>query len=183
MFKTLCVSVMALALLAGCAGKSNPIADKVVPKVAQVSGDVAKSVQQDVLAIAKTLEPDIQNALDVANTQVTHQDGSVSAVDPHGAKCLAGIQVLHKNILAILATATGQGSTGAPGLITQAEVMSIYAPESPAFQDAKTIIFDACFAKFQDAQTAMGAVANPAMLFSNLGLAATVLAPALAAGG
>lgn len=172
----------ALALSA-CGSMSNPIADKVVPEAAQVASDVTTYVQKDIYAVSKTTVPDLQRALDVANTIVVKADGTTAKVDPHGAQCYAGLIIVNQNANAVLATATAAGTASSKaGLITQAEVMTIFAPESPPFQDAKAQIFQSCFAKFQDAQTAVGAVANPALLFQNLPLIAPAIAPALAAG-
>ena len=170
-------------LLASCGGTTNPVADKLVPKVAAVAGDVATQVQTDILAISKTVVPDLQRAMDVANAPVTMADGTKGVADPHGAACYAGLIIVHNNVNSILAaSAAAKTDTSATGVITQAEVVTIFAPESPAFQDAKSRIFQSCFPKFQDAQTAVGAVTNPAALFAALPTLAPVLAPALVGG-
>ena len=169
-------------LLASCGG-TNPVANTIVPKAAAVAGDVATQVQTDIFAISKTVVPDLQRAMDVANAPVTMADGTKGVADPHGAACYAGLIIVHQNVNSILAaSAAAKTDTSATGVITQAEVMTIFAPESPAFQDAKSRIFQSCFPKFQDAQTAIGAVTNPAALFAALPTLAPVLAPALVGG-
>lgn len=181
------VAIAAIALIGvlagGCAGGANPVADKVVPKVAQVASDVTKQVQQDVFAVAKTTLPDLQRAADIAATLVTKSDGTQGQVDPHGARCYLGLIVLNKNANAILGTASADASadgSSAPGLVSQAEVVTIFAPGSPAFQDAQDQIQQSCYAKFQDAQVAVGASTNPALLFGALAKIAPAIAPALA---
>ena len=172
-----------LCLLLSACGSTNPVAGKLVPQVAGVAGDVATQVQTDIFAVSKTLVPDLQRAMDVANAPVVMADGTKGVADPHGAMCYAGLIIVHQNVNSILAaSAAAKTDTSATGVITQAEVMTIFAPESPAFQDAKSRIFQSCFPKFQDAQTAIGAVTNPASLFVALPTIAPALAPALVGG-
>lgn len=174
------VGAFALSLSA-CSGNPNPIATTVIPKVASAASDVTKYVQQDVLAVAKTSLPDLQRAMDVASTLITKADGTQGKADEHGAQCYAGLVTLNKNANAILAAAAADSTaTSGSGIVTQAEVLSIYAPESPAFQDAKSLIVQACFAKMQDVQTAINVIASPASLLANLSMVAPVIAPAAA---
>ena len=169
-------------LLASCGG-TNPVANTVVPKAAAVAGDVATQVQTDIFAISKTLVPDLQRAMDVANAPVVMADGTKGVADPHGAKCYAGLITVHNNVNSILAaSAAVKTDTSATGVITQAEVVTIFAPGSPAYQDAKDQIMQSCFAKFQDAQVAIGATTNPAALFAALPTIAPALAPAVVGG-
>ena len=169
-----------LLLLASCGGTTNPVADKLVPQVAGVAGDVATQVQKDIFAVAKTSTPDLQRALDIANTMITKADGTQAKVDPHGAQCYSGLMVLNVNVNSILAAAAAAGTvTSKTGVIAQAEVVTIFAPGSPPFQDAKDQITQSCYAKFQDAQMAIGATTNPAALFAALPTIAPAIAPAL----
>lgn len=172
--------LLSLPLLSACVG-NNPVNTGVlVSKTAQVASDVATQVQKDIFAIAKTTIPDLQRAKDVADTLVTKADGTQAKVDPHGSQCYAGLITLNQNINAVLATsAATKTDTSATGVITQVEVATIFAPGSPAYQDAKDQITQSCFAKFQDAQVAIGATTNPAALFAALPTIAPALAPAL----
>ena len=181
MRKILLVPIACLALaLSACGGTTNPIAGKLVPQVATAAGDVATQVQTDILSISKTLVPDLQRAEDVANAPVIMADGTTGKADPHGAQCYAGLIIVHQNVNSILAaSAAVKTDTSSTGVVTQVEVATIFAPESPAFQDAKSRIFQSCFPKFQDAQTAVGAVTNPAALFGSLLTVAPALAPAV----
>lgn len=138
MRRTLACAVV--ALLAGCSQQLSAVQTDINTKIVD-------PLLTDLAKIGNTVQADLQNVVVVAN--------AATPPDVDGANCATAALTVQGQIAKVLTAA----NTPAAGVLTTAEVASLFQPGSAQYNQAKQVLTSGCAAKAQDVLGPVGVLA------------------------
>lgn len=139
-----CVSVV--ALLGGCASG-------IISNTQTQINSVNDALITDLGKIAATATADLQQVEKVASVPNARMPGGIE--DQDGYNCAAAAITVGAQIQAVMAAGAGPGA----GIMTTAEIASLFQPGSAQYNQAKQTLTSGCAAKAQDVLGAAGVLA------------------------
>lgn len=146
-------------LLAGCSGQLSQVQTTINTKIVD-------PLLTDLAKIGNTAGADLTNVIAVAN--------AANPPDTDGANCAKAALQVQNDIAKVLAAA----NTPQAGVLTTAEIASLFQPGSIQYNTEKQVLTSGCAAKAQDVLGAAGVLAAGGVLG---GIATGQVLPVLAA--
>lgn len=151
MSKTIITSIFVTTLLSGCATFNTKVIDPLITDLSKINA---------------TATADLQIVVSVAN--------AATPPDTDGANCAQAAITVAGQVQKVNTAAAGTGA----GVLTTAELASLFQPGSAQYNAAKQVLVSGCAAKAQDVLGAAGVVAAGGVVGM---IAAGQLLPTLAA--